>query len=192
MKHITVHMYAITTWRGGEDKLLHSCQLYIHTIVCNRYDYLRMCGWLISTTHSGTKLGSNSARVGFVQNQDQIMSPYSISWETKWRTRPHMSPTMTACVCYLFSAIERFPLTELCSCGCQTTHRHTCWGSWMFVHTSSLTCPKNSTALYTKSSEMQFRETFSTLLCTRLPAGRQVGKDWALHFQIYTSLTTLT
>ena len=54
------------------------------------------------------------------------------------------------------------------------TARHTCCGSLMSVHFSSFTCSKNPTASHTKSSGMLFKVTLSTLLCTRLPAGRQV------------------
>ena len=77
------------------------------------------------------------------------------------------------------------------------TARHTCCGSLMCVHSSSFTCSKNLTALHTKSSGASFKVTLSTLLCTRLPAGRQVGK-WAvsnvsvpLQDRHYTSLTSL-
>ena len=87
-----------------------------------------------------------------------------------------LSWSTAACVCYLFSAIEQFLQTEPCSFACQTIHRHTCWRSLTCLHSSSLTCPKNSRASHTKSSGIMLKETLSTLLCTRLPAGRQVGK----------------
>ena len=54
--------------------------------------------------------------------------------------------------------------------------QNTCWGSLMSLHSSSLTCTKNSRASHTKWSGIVTKETLSTLLCTRLPAGRQVGK----------------
>ena len=87
-----------------------------------------------------------------------------------------LSWSTAAGICYLFSAIEQFLQTELCSFACQTIHRHTCWGPMMVVHSSSLTCPKNSRASHTKWSGILTKETLSTLLCTRLPAGRQLGK----------------
>ena len=88
-----------------------------------------------------------------------------------------LSWSTAAGVCYLFSAREQSLQTELCSCGCQTIHIHTCWGLLMSIHSNSSTCPKNSRASHTKSSGISSKETLSTLLCTRLPAGRQGGKD---------------
>ena len=51
--------------------------------------------------------------------------------------------------------------------------QHTSWGSMRYLHSSSLTCPKNSTASHTTSSGILTKETLSMLLGTRLPAGRQ-------------------
>ena len=77
------------------------------------------------------------------------------------------------------------------------TARHTCCGALMSVHFSSFTRSKNPTASHTTSSGTLFKVTLLTLLCTRLPAWRQVGK-WAvsnmsapLQDQHYTSLTSL-
>ena len=88
-----------------------------------------------------------------------------------------LSWSTAAGIYYLFSAIEQFLQTEPCSFACQTIHRYTCWRSVMFLHSSSSTCSKNFRASHTKSSGISSKETLSTLLCTRLPAGRQGGDD---------------
>ena len=130
------------------------------------------------------------------------------SWVTTQRSRPHVwthiynfagmwARAAGVCCMYfseeLYSAHWAVPMLN----AKHHTARHTCCGSMMSVHFSSFTCSKNPTASHTKSSGTSFKVTLSTLLCTRLPTGRQVGK-WAvsnvsvpLQDRHYTSLTHL-
>ena len=118
-----------------------------------------------------------------------LYSILQFRWVTTERTRPHVHIlnfagmwARAAGVCCLHFSEELYSAhwAVLVHVNAKYyTARHTCCGSLMRVHSISFTCAKNSTASHTKSSGIQFKVTLSTLLCTRLPAGRQVGK-WAV------------